>query len=100
MAQDNRLAVAISTSRGASIKLGTAVNSDAKLLFDELRDLTKSWTRHDLMLSRNEAREIGSKLYRLGGWPLMAQAYHFVTGINPAATALLALRDGIGDWDW
>jgi len=52
------------------------------------------------MLSRNEAREIGWKLYRLGGWPLMAQAYHFVTGINPAATALVALWDGIGDWDW
>jgi hypothetical protein len=76
------------------------MNSDAKALFDELRDLTKSWTRHDLMLSRNEAREIGWELHRLGGWPLMAQAYYFVTGINPAASALVAIWDGIGDWDW
>ena len=76
------------------------MNSDAKALFDELRDLAISWTRHDLMLSRNEAREIGWKLHRLGGWGLMAQAYTFVTGINPAATALLRIWDGIGEWDW
>jgi hypothetical protein len=30
----------------------------------------------------------------------MAQAYHFVTGINPAASALIPIWDGIGDWDW
>jgi len=76
------------------------MNSDAKALFDELRDLAISWTRHDLMLSRNEAREIGWKLHRLGGWGLMAQAYTFVTGSNPAATALLQIWDGIGEWDW
>ena len=76
------------------------MDSEAKALFDELRDLTKNWTRHNVMLSRNEAREIGWKLYRLGGWPLMAQGYHFVTGINPAATTLLAIWNGIGDWDW
>jgi hypothetical protein len=76
------------------------MNSDAKALFDELRDLTKSWTRYDLMLSHDEAREIGWKLHRLGGWGLMAQAYTFVTSINPAATALLEIWDGIGEWDW
>ena len=67
------------------------MNSDAKLLFDELRDLTKNWTRHNVMLSRNEAREIGCKLYRLGGWPLMAQAYHFVCEMT-----VLDLRQAVG----
>lgn len=67
----------------------------------ELRDLTRGWTRHDRILpGEEEARDIGRRLYELGGAALMQEAYYFVTGLNPAASSLSALWDGIGEWRW
>lgn len=69
-------------------------------LFIELRDLTRRWSRHDAELPESRARAIGEKLYRLGGEELMQRAYYYATSINPAASNLSFMWDGIGEWEW
>jgi hypothetical protein len=75
--------------------------SEATALMIELRDLVTSWTRHDRVLPGGyRAKEIGRLLHDLGGEDLMQSAYYFATSINPAASTLSLLWDGIGEWRW
>lgn len=71
-------------------------------LFAELRDVTKPWTIHeDIPVSEQErCREIGKKLYALGGEAIMREAYYDAKGENPASIILAAYWDGIGEWRW
>jgi hypothetical protein len=75
--------------------------TEVRALYDELLDLTREWTRHDRILPNEErAKAIGRRLHHLGGTPLMRMAYYHATGVNPAASVLSLLWDGIGEWRW
>jgi hypothetical protein len=75
--------------------------TEVRALYDELLDVTREWTRHDRILPGEErARAIGRRLHELDGESLMQMAYYHATAVNPAATVLSLLWDGIGEWKW
>lgn len=68
----------------------------------QLCELTKRWTTYeDIPKSQQyECREIGKRLWSLGGMNAMMQAYYVAKGNNLAASTVQAYWDGIGDWRW
>lgn len=68
----------------------------------QLCELTKRWTIYeDIPKSQqHECREIGTRLWSLGGMNAMTQAYYAAKAENPAAITVQAYWDGIGDWRW
>lgn len=68
----------------------------------ELLNLTRHWTTYeDVPVSqKRKCKEIGTALNVAGGMPLMREAYYAAKAENPAASAVQAYWDGIGDWRW
>jgi hypothetical protein len=79
------------------------MSASATRLIVELCDVTRDWDRHQKLLPLEQevrARAIGMELYQLGGEALMQDAYYEAHAMNPAASIVQALWDGIGEWRW
>lgn len=68
----------------------------------QLCELTARWTTHeDIPRSQQfECREIGKRLWELGGIKAMRDAYYEAKGRNLAAVTVQAYWDGVGEWRW
>lgn len=71
-------------------------------LIDRLCDLTKGWNEHDLVPDdqKERCKEIGKKLWDIGGIEHMRTAYYEAKARNKAAIAVQCYWDGIGSWVW
>jgi hypothetical protein len=72
------------------------------VLFSELRRVTAMWNTHEDIPTSQKllCRQIGKRLYELGGEALMREAYYDAKAANRAVTVIQAYWDGIGEWRW
>jgi hypothetical protein len=87
---------------GAPPDAAQKVMQQRRNLIKQLRELTSRWTTYeDIPASQqSECKEIGKKLWHMGGMNLMQEAYYEARDANRAASSIQPFWDGIGDWRW